>query len=94
MCGKLIVRVRVSSQSTKRTKLSTIILLGYNVRIVSSSRIPCDNRDNTELQKSHEHADIVREEGLQNGRSVRKVSSQQSTHYINVANTDIKIFNR
>ena len=32
-----------------------------------------------ELQKSHGYAGITREEGLQNGQSVRKVSCQHTT---------------
>ena len=33
----------------------------------------------SELQKSHGYAGITREEGLQNGQSVRKVSCQHAT---------------
>ena len=35
--------------------------------------------DRAELQKSHKHARIACEKGLQNGHSARKVSCQHST---------------
>ena len=41
-----------------------------------------------ELQKSHRYAGITREEGLQNGQPVRKVSCQHTRYCI--LNTNIK----
>ena len=38
-----------------------------------------DDKKESELQKSHGYAGIAREEGLQNGQSVRKVSCQHTT---------------
>ena len=43
---------------------------------VISRALQCNK---AELQKSHGRADITREEGLQNGQSVRKVSCQHAT---------------
>ena len=42
----------------------------------------------SELQKRHGYAGITREEGLQNGQAVRKVSCQHTTYCI--LNTNIK----
>ena len=79
-----------SSPDVSDIKLSTALkchqqLLCYPFRVRWSVSLETNvtgeggGDDAAELQKSHGYAGITREEGLQNGQSVRKVSCQHTT---------------